>query len=302
MAQTILASRKFRRRAAAHIQESAKKEILDCGDGIRLQGSLTEHPDPKGLFYFFHGWEGSEDSTYVLSCARFVYELGYSVFRLNFRDHGDTHHLNRDLFHSARLSEVENAFRQVASRVGDLPVYLVGFSLGGNFALRVVKSCSNKPVTNLKHVFAISPVIDPLRSSPIIDENKLIQRYFHKKWTASMAKKQAAFPGVYDFTEVLAERTVMGMSDVFIRSYSEFESADEYFHAYGIQDDDLIDTRVRTSIVMSNDDPVLNASDVMKLNLSSQVTRIMLDHGGHNGFFQSLRGPTWYDDYIKRAL
>lgn len=302
MAQTILASRKFRRNAAKPVQLGAKSEILDCGDGVRLKGSFTAHPNPKGLFYFFHGWEGSENSTYVLSCARYVYERGYSVFRLNFRDHGDTHHLNKALFHSARLDEVENGFRQIAERVDPLPVYLVGFSLGGNFALRVVRSCSNNPVLNLKHVFAISPVIDPLGSSPVIDENKLIQRYFHKKWTTSMAKKQAAFPGLYDFTKVLEEKTVMGMSDVFVRTYSEFDSAKEYFSAYGIGNDDLADTDIRTSIIMSKDDPVLNASDVMNLNLSSRVTRIMLDHGGHNGFFQSLHGPTWYDDYIKRAL
>ena len=302
MAQTVLASRKFRRKAAAHIITQAKSEILDCGDGVRLQGSLTEHPDPKGLFYFFHGWEGSEDSTYVLSCARFMYEHGYSVFRLNFRDHGNTHHLNKDLFHSARLIEVENAFRQIAGRVGDLPVYLVGFSLGGNFALRVVRSVSDRAIPNLAHVFAISPVIDPLASSPIIDNNKLIQRYFHKKWTNSMAKKQSAFPGVYDFSQVLEEKTVMGMSDIFIRTYSEFPSAEAYFSAYGIGENDLADTEIRTSIIMSKDDPVLNPSDVLKLNLSSQVTRIMLNYGGHNGFFQTLRGPTWYDDYIQSVL
>ena len=302
MAQTVLASRKFRKKAAAHIVENTKSEILDCGDGVRLQGSLTEHPEAKGLFFFFHGWEGSEDSTYVLSCARFVYDMGYSVFRLNFRDHGDTHHLNKELFHSARLAEVESAFRQITTRVNPFPVYLVGFSLGGNFALRVVRSCVTNPIFNLAHTFAISPVIDPLASSPIIDENKLIQRYFYKKWTTSLAKKEAAFPGVYDFSKVLEQKTIMEMSDVFVRTHSEFESAAEYFSAYGIADNDLLKANIRTSIILSNDDPVLNASDALKLNLSSNVTRIMLDHGGHNGFFQSLHGPTWYDDYIKGVL
>jgi len=302
MAQTVLASRKFRRKPAAHIVEGAQKEILDCGDEVRLQGSMTKHPNSKGLFFFFHGWEGSEDSTYVLSCARFVYDMGYSVFRLNFRDHGDTHHLNKELFHSARLAEVENAFRQIASRVNPMPVHLVGFSLGGNFALRVVRSCIKRPIYNLAHVFAISPAIDPQASSPVVDENKLIQRYFYKKWTSSMAKKEAAFPGVYDFSEVLKEKTVMGMSDVFVRSFSDFPSAEDYFRSYGIGDNDLLKANVRTSIIMSNDDPVLNASDALRLNLSSNVTRIMLEHGGHNGFFQSLHGTTWYDDYIKSVL
>lgn len=302
MVQTILASRKFRKKAAAEIVECAKSEILDCGGGVRLQGSLTEHPKSKGLFFYFHGWEGSEDSTYVLSSARFVYELGYSVFRLNFRDHGDTHHLNKELFHSARLAEVENAFRQIAERFLDQPIYLVGFSLGGNFALRVVRSCRETPISNLAHVFAVSPVIDPVASSPIIDQNKFIQRYFYKKWTTSMAKKQAAFPGVYDFDHVLAETTIMGMSEAFVTTYSGYPSAEAYFSDYAIRSDDLVATKVRTSIIMSEDDPVLQASDALTLNLSSNVSRIMLKYGGHNGFFQSLHGPTWYDDYIKSVL
>jgi len=275
---------------------------LDCGDGVRLQGSLTEHPDAKGVFFYFHGWEGSENSTYVLSSARFIYDMGYSIFRLNFRDHGDTHHLNKELFHSARLAEVENAFRLIAERFPTLPVYLVGFSLGGNFALRVVRSCRQNPILNLSHVFAISPVIDPVGSSPVIDENPLIKRYFHKKWTTSMAKKQAAFPGVYDFSDVIAQTTIMDMSEAFVTSYSGYPSAKAYFADYAIGADDLADTQVRTSVIMSNDDPVLHASDALTLNLSSSVSRIMLDYGGHNGFFQSLHGPTWYDDYIKRIL
>jgi len=302
MVQTILASRKFRRKMATHIVDGAVSEILDCGDGVRLQGSLTEHPDPKGLFFYFHGWEGSENSTYVLSCARFAYDMGYSVFRLNFRDHGDTHHLNEELFHSARLAEVENAFRQIAARYSPKPIYLVGFSLGGNFALRVVRACQERPISNLLHVFAISPVIDPVGSSPVIDENRFIKKYFYKKWTTSMAKKQAAFPGRYDFSEVVAQKTIMDMSEVFVTTYSGYPSATAYFGDYGIGTNDLSETLVRTSIIMSKDDPVLRASDALTLNLSSNVSRIMLDYGGHNGFFQSLHGPTWYDDYIKKVL
>lgn len=302
MMQTLLASRKFRRKAAAHIVENSKSEILDCGDGVRLLGSLTEHPHAKGLFFYFHGWEGSEDSTYVLSSARFAYDMGYSIFRLNFRDHGDSHHLNKELFHSARLAEVENAFRQIAQRFSEQAIYLVGFSLGGNFALRVVRACKENPIDNLGHVYAISPVIDPVASGPRVDESRLVQKYFHKKWTTSLAKKEAAFPGVYDFSKVLEQKTIMEMSDVFVKTHSEFPSAHAYFSAYAIEDNDLIDTQVRTTIIMSKDDPVLVAEDALKLNLSSKVTRIMLRYGGHNGFFQSLHGPTWYDDYIKKTL
>ena len=75
-------------------------------EGVRLLGYHTESAGPKsrGLVVMLHGWEGSADSTYILSVAPKLIAAGYSVFRLNFRDHGDSHHLNRELFHSCRFA------------------------------------------------------------------------------------------------------------------------------------------------------------------------------------------------------
>ena len=63
-----------------------------------------------------HGWEGSADSLYVLSLAQLLFEQRFEVVRLNLRDHGDTHHLNRELFHSCRLPEVVGAVRALQQR------------------------------------------------------------------------------------------------------------------------------------------------------------------------------------------
>lgn len=302
MAQTILASRKFRKKAASYVVEHAKSMILDCTDGVRLKASFTSHPNSKGVFIFLHGWEGSEDSTYVLSCSRFIYEAGYSVFRLNFRDHGDTHHLNEGLFHSVLFQEVLDGVTQGANLRPDEPAYIVGFSLGGNFALRVARAQKENPIPNLKHIFSISPVIDPVGSSAVIDINPLIRRYFLKKWTTSLEKKQAAHPEIYDFSHLISETSVVELTRKFLAEYSEFDSPQHYFSSYAINENDLSDCPVPTSIIMAVDDPVLIANDVMTINLSSCVRRIMLKYGGHNGFFQSLYGPTWYDDYIAKVL
>ena len=302
MAQTILASRKFRKKAAQAVIDGSESHIFECGDGIRLKGSYTPSPQAKGLFIYLHGWEGSEISTYVLSSSRFIYEQDYSIFRLNFRDHGDTHHLNEGLFHSGMFDEILQGVKQAANLTPDIPVYIVGFSLGGNFALRIARVQNVDPIENLQHIFAISPVIDPVNSSDVVDQNRLIQKYFLKKWSTSLQKKQAAFPHLYDFSESLSQSNVTDMTELFLSKYSEFTSAHEYFSSYAIHPDDLKASSVRISMVMSSDDPVIEPNDMMALNISSCVTRIMLKYGGHNGFFQSLFGPTWYDDYISRTL
>ena len=78
---------------------SAREMILDAGEGIRLLGFHSPQPDKraKGLVILLHGWEGSSDSTYILRAGRCLYRHGYDVFRLNYRDHGESHHLNEGL-------------------------------------------------------------------------------------------------------------------------------------------------------------------------------------------------------------
>src|SRR5262249_29415902 len=107
-----------------------------------------------------HGSEGSAESLYVLSLAQQLFAHGFEVLRLNLRDHGATHHLNRELFHSCRLAEVIGAVGAIQQRYRDRLLYLAGFSLGGNFMLRVAAQARQHQL-RLAGVVAISPVLEP---------------------------------------------------------------------------------------------------------------------------------------------
>src|SRR5438270_10147299 len=106
------------RRRAAVLLASARQWVIDCGDGVRLQGFLSEARAPRKaacrcIAVVLHGWEGSADSCYVLSLGAELLAGGFDVLRLNLRDHGASHHLNREIFHSCRLAEVVGAIRAV---------------------------------------------------------------------------------------------------------------------------------------------------------------------------------------------
>lgn len=302
LVQTLLASMKFRKRGEHDMEQQSQAVILECGDGVRLSGSYAKNNDNRALLVLLHGWEGSESSTYVMSNARYFFERGCSVFRLNYRDHGDSHHLNVEPFHAARFDEVFNAIVKAAELAGGAPIYVVGFSLGGNFALRLARRLKSENIDGLSHIFAISPVVDPLKASPKVDDNPLIRRYFYKKWTTSMRKKQEAFPDVYDFTDVLELNTVMELTETFLPRYTNFENYADYFNAYRIWPDDLAESDIPVSLIMASDDPVIPAEDMGKITLGKNMRAIMLDHGGHNGFFKSLTGPTWYDEYMETIM
>ena len=297
IAQTLLAGSGLRKRGQNLMLNVAEEVILNPIDDVRLQGFYSRQVkgQAKGLVMLLHGWEGSVNSAYILGTGKFLYNNGYSVFRLNYRDHGNSHHLNQGLFYAVLLDEVFNAVRQVSAYESELPFYLAGFSMGGNFALRVARKCAESPIENLSQVVSVSPVLDPEKSTYAIDDVPLLRRYFRKKWLRSLQKKQACFPDLYDFSDVLTLDTITEMTDLMIERYSDYETASDYFSHYAVLDDALADLNVPTTIITAQDDPIIPVEDFYDLKLNSLTDLILHRYGGHNGFLETLSGRAWYE-------
>ncbi len=146
--QTVLSSSKLRLIRGTVITATAQPIIFDVGRGIRLSGVLStpRQRSIKGIVILIHGWEGSAESTYCVRTADALYRNGYCVCRLNLRDHGGSHQMNEGLFYASLLEEVHSVVAQAAGMAGDVPAFMVGFSLGGNFALRVALRCRSEPM------------------------------------------------------------------------------------------------------------------------------------------------------------
>lgn len=295
--QTFLASSHIPNWGNNPLLDFAQDVILNPIENIKLQGfySPQANGQAKGLVMFLHGWEGSVNSAYILRTGRFLYENGYSIFRLNYRDHGDTHYLNPGLFYAVLLDEVFGAVQQVSKYEGSLPFYLAGFSLGGNFALRIARKCVESPIENLVHVFSISPALDPEKSTYAIDKYPILRKYFRKKWLRSLLKKQASFPDLYDFSESQTLETISEITDALIRRYSNYETSADYFHDYSVLGNALADLTVPTTIITAQDDPIIPVEDFYNLKLNAQTNLIIHRYGGHNGFLESLSGRAWYE-------
>jgi len=295
--QTILASSKARTWGKNPVVDVAKEMILDAGKGVRLQGFFSPqiYRQAKGLVILLHGWEGSVESSYILGTGRYLYRHGYAVFRLNLRDHGDSLYLNEGLFFATLLGEVFRAVKQVAQIVRDAPAFIVGFSLGGNFALRIARRCSQDHIEGLRHVVAISPVLDPDKSTDAVDSNWFLRWYFLKKWHRSMRKKQRLFPSRYDFTDVLSLNSCRNITDVLVDRYSDYKSTTDYFKGYTITNRALENIAVPTTIITSEDDPVIPIQDFYQLRVNGSINLIIQRYGGHNGFIKSFPSEFWYE-------
>jgi predicted alpha/beta-fold hydrolase len=309
--QSLLVSLPFRRRAverfAGPLLAASEEHLLDCGDGVRLQ-SFFSRPATLGLpsvgktAVLLHGWEGNSNTLYILSLAQKLFARGFDVVRLNLRDHGGTHHLNREPFHSCLLPEVIGAAQRIQGMLPGQPLHLTGFSLGGNFMLRVAAQADVARL-DIGKVIAVSPVLDPGETLNAIEHGfSFYHRYFMRKWARSLLKKQAAWPSVYDFAELLRLSTLRRMTEEMVRKFTGYSSLEDYLNGYSITGDKLASLKVPASVITSFDDPLIPVSGLERLPKLPTLTVTVTRHGGHCGFFDRWAGPTWLESRILADL
>lgn len=303
--QTILGSMKFRLTGKNPMIDTSRETIIDGGNGIRLLGYYSPQSSlpPKGLVTLIHGWEGSADSTYIQSTGKYLYEKGYHIFRLNLRDHGNSHHLNEGLFHGALTEETFQAVRNISNLADNLPYYLAGFSLGANFSLRVALKHSFSEIPRLRHVFCVSPALDPHKATLAIDNSLPIYRhYFLNKWKRSLKKKQFFFPDKYAFRNILKENTCMGLTEAIMPHYPDFGSYRDYFNRYTLLGNALLDLTIPVTIIASEDDPIVPVADIFELKKNEYLQVLIQKYGGHCGFVNFLPFTCWSEKKIADIL
>jgi len=291
------------RKQAAALLRAARVEVLHCGDGVRLSGYFSAQQGPShGLVILLHGWEGCADSSYILSTGKTLYEHGFDVFRLNFRDHGNTHALNEELFHSCRIGEVVNAIKAIQLMHATEWTALVGYSLGGNFALRVAARAASAGLS-LDRVFAICPVLKPHSTMQALEEGLWVYRhYFLRRWRQSLLAKAVSFPERYDFGDLNRFPTLTATTEFFVHRYTEFPDLDSYLSGYAITGEVLADLAVPSRLILASDDPVIPIRDRVALIASQALDVSVVPYGGHCGFLDGYLLGSWVDKEIIRSF
>lgn len=296
--QTAFASIKFRV-SGELLRKHSKFQLITTRNQAKLLGSYAEQAHAKGLIVLLHGWEGGIESTYMLRTGQYMFRNGYNVYRLNLRDHGNTHHLNEMPFNGTLIDETYDAMVQISKLAGNLPVYLVGFSLGGNFVLRIAMKHSKSPkrekINRLQHVLGISPAVDPRRATERIDADFLLGPHFLNQWSNSLRKKAELFPYLFDFNFLWSARSVLELTELAIQSFLPFKDANEYFQKYTVTGSFFKGLKVPTTIYSSADDPIITEDDFNRIDDNSLLRIIMTDRGGHNGFLINGFWPAYLD-------
>jgi len=303
--QTMLNGRGPRAWRARRISRklNSRTLVIEAEDGTRLLAEFDQARDSgsRALVVLLHGWEGSSRSAYMLTAAARLLAEGYDVLRVNLRDHGDSHHLNRELFNSTRSPEVASALQGYIESANYQRRYLAGFSLGGSFALRIAADAGAG--LGLNACVAFCPPIDPANAMVALNTGFFAyERYFFRLWRDSLRRKLSHFPEL-DYAEELAQaKSLDDLNRMFIPGHTVYERVEDYFAAYSLVGSRLAALSLPAHMILAQDDPIIPFSDVERIdpidNLHIEATR----HGGHCGFLENLSADSWIESRLLQIL
>ena len=293
--QTVFNSLGPRKLRAWLVERKLQPEILtlQADDGTRLLAELDRPANrQKALIILIHGWEGSSRSSYLLTTAGRLLAQGFDVLRVNLRDHGGSHHLNRELFNSTRSPEVASALVNFISERDYHYKAIGGFSLGGSFALRIAADRGTD--MNLHMAFGVCPPVDPAKAMNALNNGlRAYEQYFFRKWRDSLRRKLECFPD-FDYAVELAEaKTLNDLNRIFIPQHTQYEQLDDYFAAYAITGDRLAGLAIPSYLIAAEDDPIIPVGDMARIDQNENLHIEIHRYGGHCGILENVAARSW---------
>jgi len=302
--QTVLNSqgpRKLRARLARR-RLASQQLLLQAADGTRLLAELDRAAESGGaLTVMLHGWEGSSRSSYMLTTAGRLLDEGYDVLRVNLRDHGESHHLNRELFNSTRSPEVASALQGFVDDQDYERIFICGFSLGASFALRIAADSGKE--LGLQGAVAICPPVDPAHAMQALNTGLFIyERYFFNRWRQSLERKLECFPDLGYGAELAQAKSIDDLNRLLIPQHTIYDSVEAYFAAYAVVGDRLASLALPAAIIAAEDDPIIPVDDFRRIDANEFVDIDIQRFGGHCGFIENLAARSWIEDRLVAIL
>jgi hypothetical protein len=249
----------------------------------------------RGEIVTVHGLEGSGEAGYIRSLAAAALPRGFAVHCFHMRTCGGTEHLCQTLYHGGLTSDLLAVVRDF-QREGRGPIFLAGFSLGGNVVLKLAGELGERGPEWLGGVCAASTPIDLAACAQRLA--RPANRLYERRFVLRMRDRLCA-TGRYNKRDFQGLRTLREIDDRITAPAFGFGDAANYYRtqsALGY----LAGIRVPVLLVQSKDDTIVPfdvfETDEVRSNPCIEVRAT--EHGGHLGFLGRRPHRFWLDETI----
>jgi hypothetical protein len=250
---------------------------------------------PNGEIVMVHGLEGSGQTGYIRGLSTLALQSGFAAHRFHMRTCGGTEHLCKTLYHAGLTSDLLAVLRQLRNE-GHAPMFLAGFSLGGNVVLKLAGELGDAAAELVRGVCTASTPLDLAACARRIagPDNHFYERRFVGKMRGRLCAT-----GRYAPRDFRGLRTVEAIDDRITAPSFGFGNAANYYRTQSaIAFLDRI--RVPVLLVQAKDDTFvpfeIYRSEAVRAN--PHIELVATEAGGHLGFLG--RGPNrfWLDRTI----
>lgn len=260
---------------------------------------LSQRPEgePRGELVLVHGLEGSSNAAYMRSMAYAALEAGYATHRMNFRSCGGSESLALTNYHSGQTSDVLHVIKE-RKRASGLPIFLAGYSLGGNVSLKLAGELGESGSNLLTGVCAVSTPIDLASCAQALGrfENYIYRDRFLACLTDKIRRRSQQAPHLYNPEHLKNVRTMYDFDDYYTAPMFGFGTADNYYKTQS-SNQYLERIRVPTLVITAKNDPLIpfHVYDHPAFEENPYLRLIATEHGGHLGFVARRQPRFWLD-------
>lgn len=274
-----------------------ESRVFETEPGVRVLTHCHFHSrlETRDTVLIIHGLEGASDSPYVLRMGKRALEEGYDVVRLNVRNCGGTEHLSSTLYHSGLTKDLESVATQLASR----PLYIIGFSMGGNMSLKLAGEWGDQCPAHVRAICAVSPPIDLGACAHKITEprNRVYERRFLTHLKETLTRKKETMPVSYSLSHFATIRTLIDFDNAYTAPAFGYKDAFDYY-AHASANGFLAKIRVPTLVIQAQDDPFIPSTifDHPSFKKNERLKLLRTAFGGHVAFIARGSPRFWAED------
>ena len=260
----------------------------DTGTGRASDGESGTASGNRPVLVVLHGLTGCADADNVMAIAAKGFGLGFDVVRVDLRNsQGESPSLG--VGHAGRSEDFRAVTQHVRRLHPDSAVATIGFSLGGNIALKALGEYSGAAPDWLRAVATISVPIDLDNACHAIDgrrQNWVYRTYFLRRLGCRYRTLHSRHPDLFPELDYDRIRGIRDWDNAVVAPLGGFEDAADYYaRCSALKVIDKI--RVPSLIVQAKDDPFIpfEAFERAAVRENPWLKVLSTPKGGHVGFF-----------------
>lgn len=285
-----------------------RRERWRTEDDDFVDVDFTPDPDPgRPLVLVLHGLEGNARRSYCVEAYRALGRHGLPAVGLNFRACSGEPNLRARTYHSGDTEDVAGVIEELHRRFPGRRLGVLGFSLGGNVALKYLGERGSG--SGVSAAAVISVPYDLSAGATHLEKTLLGRHlytpYFLRSLKRKVRDKEHLVGDLVGLEELWQVPTIRLFDELLTAPLHGFVDAEDYYRRSSSAGY-LGEVRVPTLLLHSEDDPFLPPSAIPRGAMRSNpwLHPVLTPRGGHVGFVAgSLRAPRfWAEGSAARFL